>query len=297
MNYVVRTKVVGRKPYFMKYNHYLPSKLGGDSVIVMVVGGGHLMKVWEKTPDGHKGWAPLLAERGREVITVEWACNSPDVYKCSTRELCRLTQKENMDLIKKVVEKEVPQDRKVVFLAWSMGGPQVFKLACDIMSQRAAAILGYAATGPLNCFTPPPEHSQKPIDFDKPFEISPEDILRISDSPFFPKKYLKKYVRDYLIPFSPLMVAIQSKRLAVKKYWELLTIKNPKKILPTLLVNGKRDQSHQPTKEKTLINWLKKYQKDVSVEYVKDFPHSGMICRDNHKIMDIYTKWLKARRL
>lgn len=297
MNYVLRTGVVGKKPYFMKYKLYRPSKLTSNAVIVLVCGGGHLMKIWEKTPDGRKGWAPLFAEKGREVIAVEWTCNSPNVYKCSTRELCQLTQKENMDLIKKVVDREVPNDHKLVFLGWSMGGPQVFKLACDIMPQRTTAILGYGATGPLNCFTPPPEHTQKKVDLDKLFEISPEAILRISDSHLFPKKYLEKYAREYLVPFSPLMMAIQSKRLVVKKYWPLLTIKNPKKIPPTLLVNGERDQSHKPNKENILINWLKKYQKNVSIKYVKDFPHSGMICRNNHKVVDLYLEWLEVHRL
>ncbi len=297
MNYVVRTRVVGKNFYFMKYNHYRPNRLSGDSVLVLVCGGGHLMKVWEKTPDGRKGWAPLFAEKGREVITVEWACNSPDIYQCSRQELCQLTQKENMDLIRQVIDKEVPRDRKIVFLGWSMGGPQVFKLATDIIPQRTAAILGYGATGPLNCFNPTSEQMQKPINLNQPFEIPREDVLRISDSPFFPKKYLKKYMREYLVPFSPLMVAIQSKRLAAKKYWNLLTIKNPKKLPPILLVNGERDQSHQPAREKVLINWLKKYQKDVLVKYIKDFPHSGMICRNNHKVVDLYLEWLKAQQL
>ncbi len=265
--------------------------------MVLVCGGGHRMKIWEVTPDGRKGWAPLFAEKGREVITVEWACNSPDIYKCSQQELCTLTQRENMDLIRQMVDKEVSRDRKIVFLGWSMGGPQVFKLATDIMPQRTAAILGYGATGPLNCFNPTLEQMQKPINLNQPFEISREDILRISDSPFFPKKYLKKYVRDYLVTFSPLMVAIQSKHLAVKNFWDILTIKNPKKIPPVLLVNGDRDRGHKPAKEKVLVKWLKKYQKDITLKYIKDFPHSGMICRNNHKVADLYLEWLKARQL
>ncbi len=288
---------MGRKPYYMKYSHYLPNKLSGGSVMVLVCGGGHLMKIWEVTPDGRKGWAPLFAEKGREVITVEWACNSPDIYRCSQQELCTLTQKENMNLIRQMVDKEVSRDRKIVFLGWSMGGPQVFKLATDIMPQRTAAILGYGATGPLNCFNPTPKQMQESINLNQPFEISQGDVLRISDSPFFPKKCLKKYARDYLVPFSPLMVAIQSKCLAVKKYWGLLTVKNPKKIPPMLLVNGERDQGHRPAKEKTLINWLKKYQKDVSVKYLKDFSHVGMVLRGNKNVVEIYLKWLKTRNL
>jgi len=235
-----------------------------------------------------------LAEKGREVITFEWACNSPNVYKCSTKELCRLTQKENMDLTKQVIEKEVLGDRKIVFLGWSMGGPQVFKLACDIMPQRAAAILGYGATGPLNFFNP---NAYPDLSLDKPFNISDEAIDRICDSPLFPKKYKKDYRKKYLLPISPRMVLIQSKHPLFKKQWHLLTIKKTKNIPPVLLVNGSRDLGHRPAKESTFINWLKKYQKDTSVKYIKDFPHSGMICRDNHKIVDLYLEWLKARRL
>lgn len=296
-NYNIRKGIVGRRPYYMKYKRYTPTELSGEAVIVFIGGGGHLMKVWEVTPDSRKGWAPLFAESGREIITVEWACNSPEIYKCSVKELCQLTQRENLDLIRQVVDQEVPRNRKVVFLGWSMGGPQVFKLACDVMPHRTAAVLGYAATGPLNCFDPVLEQMQKPVNLNQPFEISPEDVLRISDSPFFSKKYLKKYTRDCLVPFSPLMVAIQSKHLAVKKYWDLLTIKNPKKIPPILLVNGTWDRGHQPTKEKTLINWLKKYQEDVSVKYIKGFSHLGMILRGNEKVARIYLTWLKARYL
>ncbi|MEK7078178.1 MAG: hypothetical protein AAB911_01280 [Patescibacteria group bacterium] len=296
-NYNTKEGVVGRQPYHMKYKHYIPAKLSGEAVIALIGGGGHLMKIWEITPDGRKGWAPLFAEKGREVITVEWACNSGDVYRCSAQELCRLTQEENMKLIKKVIEKVTDKNRKVVFLGWSMGGPQVFKLATDIMPKRTVAISGYGATGPLNCFEPQSDQIRKPIDLNKPLEISREAVLRISDSPFFPKKYLKKYMREYLVLFSSLMAAIQSKHPIVKKYWKLLTIKNPKKMPPILLVNGARDQGHQPAKEKILINWLKKYQKDVSVKYVKGFSHVGMILRGNEKVARIYLNWLKDRNL
>lgn len=255
------------------------------------------MKIWEKTPDGRKGWAPLFAEKGWGTIVVEWACNSPKIYRCSTKELCQLTQKENMDLIRQVIEQEVPRDRKIVFLGWSMGGPQVFKLACDIMPQRTAAILGYGATGPLNYFKPTLKQTQRPIDINQPFKIPLGAILRMINSPLFPKKYLKKYIKKYLVPFSSKMEGIQSKLLAVKKYWGLLTIKNPQKIPPVLLINGTQDHRHKPAKEKVLIRWLKSYQEDISVKYVKRFSHLGMICRNNHKIVDLYVKWLETRRL
>ncbi len=297
MNYQITTDIVGQKPYFMEYNHYRPNKLTGDSVVVLVCGGGHLMKIWEVTPDGRKGWALLLAEKGREVIMVEWACNSPDVYKCSSQELCRLTQKENMDLIRQVIEKKVSRNRKIIFLGWSMGGPQVFKLACDIIPKRTAAILGYGATGPLNFFKPPAEEDQSAVNLNQPFHISEAAIQRICDSPFFPREYIEKYIREYLVPISPTMVAIQSKRLAVKEYWGILTIKKTANMPPTLLVNGTRDRGHTPKKERMMIDWLKKYQADVTVRYMRDFSHLGMLCLGNEKIAQVYLEWLACRQL
>ena len=77
MKYLIEEGWVGRKPYVMVFRTYKPQKISNESVVVLVSGGGHRMKVWEKTPDGRRGWAPLLAEAGREVIVLEWACNSP----------------------------------------------------------------------------------------------------------------------------------------------------------------------------------------------------------------------------
>ena len=255
------------------------------------------MKVWEETPDGRKGWAPLLAEKGREVITIEWACNSPEIYRCSGKELCSLTQKENMDLIKKVIEKALSKDRKIVFLGWSMGGPQVFKLAADIIPRRVVAVMGYGATGPLNYFQPSSSDSSPKLNYNRRMTIAKEWVEKQSRMVGFPRKHLNQYLRKYLIPFSPLMAAIQSKRPEVKNYWSLLTIKNPHNLPPTLLVNGTFDSGHSPDKEKKLKDWLKKYQGDTTAVYVKDFSHLGMMCRGNEKIVKLYLGWLKKRNL
>ena len=298
MTYKIKTGHVGHKPYFMAYKHYVPNnETAGDAVMVLVGGGGHRMKVWEITPDGRPGWAPSLAEKGREVITVEWACNSPEIYCCSAKELCRLTQKENMDLIKRVIEKEVPRARKIIFLGWSMGGPQVFKLACDIVPRRSAAILGYATTGPLNFFKPTAESNQRPVDLEKPFTFSQNTIDILCNSQLFPKKHIKDYIKNYLTPISPAMVAIQAKHPAFKNYWRWLTVKNTRNIPPVFLVNGTYDPGHRPAKESVFINWLKRFQNDATLKYIKGFTHLGMISYGNRKAVRLYLDWLKGRGL
>lgn len=294
--YKVKIGHVGQKPYFMAYKHYLPSRTTGEAVIVFIVGGGHLMKVWEKTPNGRKGWAPLFAERGREVIIVEWACNSPKIYQCSNRELCALTQKENMGLIKKVIEKEAPLGQKVVFLGWSMGGPQAFKLACDILPKRTVAILGYAATGPLNFFKSSAKNIQKSTDLTKPLFISQDWIKKIAPLTFS-RRLVPAYRKNYLAPLSPTMAAIQNKKLIVTKYWPILTIKEPHNLPPVLLINGSLDFGHRPKKEKLLVNWLKKFQQDITIKYVKNFNHLGMLNAHNKNIAKLYLDWLIQRNL
>lgn len=285
MKYKVRAGKVKEASRQMAYKHYFPNKPVG-AVLVLITGGGHTMKVWEETPDGRDGWAPIFAKNGREVIIVDWA-TGPET----------LTQRGNMGLIKKVVEKELAgNDRKIVWLGWSMGGPQAFILAADLLPQRTAAILGYGATGPLNFYNPKdlPDES---TDLQTPAKISSAKIDRISDSPLFPKEYKKKYIAEYLIPIPPLMTAIQSKHPAVADRWEILTVENPKAIPPALLVNGTRDPGHSPEREKPFENWMKQYQADVTFVYVNDFPHLGMLCRGNEKITMIYLNWLKKRKI
>lgn len=253
--------------------------------MVMIVGGGHTMKVWEETPDGRPGWAPICAAAGRSVLIMDWA-TGPEP----------LTQKENMDLIKRVVEIELPPDQKVVWLGWSMGGPQAFILATDLLPARTAAILGYAATGPLNTYHPNPADEQR-IDLDKPYILPPQKINRLIDSPLFPREARAAYEAEYLIPIPPLMAAIQAKHSTVKKYWPILTAKHPERLPPILMINGARDERRSPERLMPLIDWVKKYQKDAIFKYVEDFPHAGMLCYGNEKIARIYLDWLEERGL
>ena len=285
MKYRVENGSVNGYSRQMAYKHYYPEKSSG-AILVLICGGGHTMKVWAETPDGREGWAPIFAQNRREVIIMDWAT-----------EPLSLTQKENLDLIKKVVEKEVPdQNHKIVWLGWSRGGPQAFILGTDLMPKRTAAILGYGATGPLN-FYDPDNLPGDSINLQELVKISPTKIEQISDSPLFPKEYKEKYIEEYLIPIPPLMTAIQSKHPAVADRWEILTVKNPNLIPPVLLVNGTFDPGHSPEKEKPFENWLRRYQSDVTFVYVNNFPHLGMLCYGNEKIARIYLDWLKEREL
>ena len=296
MNYKVKTCRVGVKSHSMLYKHYLPEMRKKEGIIVFVGGGGHTMKIWEETPDGQKGWAHIFAEKGRELITVDWVCGSPNAYQCSTEELCTLTQRENMDLIRQVIMEEVGNERKVIFFGWSMGGPQVFVLAADFLSQRISAILGYAATGPLNYYYPTATDSSLPMDLNSPYLIPRATIDKICDSPLFPQEYKEKYIKEYLVPIPPLMVAIQKKRKEVENKWDILTVKNPKNIPPVFLVNGSRDLSGV-RKGKLLKKWLRQFQDDVTSAYIEGFCHLGMSCRGGEKVVDLYLDWLSERNL
>lgn len=254
------------------------------------------MKVWEITPDGRKGWAALFAEKGREVITVNWACNSPEIYRCSKKELCVLTQRENMDLVKQVIIREVPDKRKVVFLGWSMGGPQAFILATDIIPKLTAGVMGYAATGTLNYFSPPPS-KQKPLNLQKPATIPDKIISHFCKTAGFNRKLQKQYTDKYLLPFSPTMMAIQKKQTQIKGKWSILTIKNPRKIPPTLLIRGTLDDSYTAERVGLLESWLRKFQKDISVKQVRGFSHLGMLGHRNDQLVGLYLDWLKQRGL
>lgn len=295
--YYAADGAVGKKPYLMTYRHYFPSHKTNDSVLVLIGGGGHLMRVWEITPDGRKGWAVLFAEKGREVITVNWACNSPEIYSCSKKELCALTQRENMDLIKQVITREVSDKRKVVFLGWSMGGPQAFILATDIIPTLTAGIMGYAATGPLNYFFLPSSNKQKPLNLQRPATISGKIISHFCKTTGFNRKLQKQYADKYLLPFSPTMLAIQKKQTQVKEKWDILTIKNPKRIPPTLLIRGTSDDSYTAERVGLLAGWLRKFQKDISVKQVKGFSHLGMLGHRNDQLVGLYLDWLKQRGL
>ena len=296
MKYVMKTDWVGVKPRSMLYKHYLPQIRSGEGVIVFLGGGGHTMKIWEETPDGQKGWAPIFAEKGRELITVDWVCGSPGFYQCPQEELCTLTQRENMELIRRVLAQEVGNERKVVFFGWSMGGPQVFALAADFLPQKTSAILGYAATGPLNYYYPTVADFSKPFDLNSPYFIPQATIDIICDSPLFPQEYKEKYIKEYLIPIPPLMVAIQKKRKEVEDKWDILTVKSPQNTPPVFLINGTRDLSGV-RKGKLLKKWLEQFQDDVTLSYIEDFCHLGMLCRGGERVVDLYLDWLNERNL
>lgn len=295
MNYKVESGAVGQKPYLVTYKHYFPKRPVSNNVIVFIHGAGHTMKIWEMTPDGRKGWAPIFAESGHEVIVLDWACAATKIYQCSDQEICSLTQRENMNLIKALVNRELGRGQKAIFFGWSMGGSQAFVLAADILPEKTAAILGYAATGPANFYIP--SESPASIDPTKPLRISPKRIDLICNAKLFPKARKKKYIREYLVPFSPLMAAIHNKDKEVRSLWDILTVKKPENLPPTLLVNGSLDERHRPGKEAIFKKWLARYQKDVRFIYVNGFPHLGMICYGNEKIVAIYLDWLRKRNL
>ena len=288
--YIVKQGSVGVKPYVMAYKHYFPIQPTPSAVVVFIHGGGHDSRVWEETPDGRPGWAPLFAAQGREVVTLDWACASRE-FPCSNAALCRLTQSQNMALIAKVVAREIPSARNVVFFGWSMGGPQAFKLAADILPRRAAAILGYAATGPLNFFKPKPNSPK--LDLTKPYVISNQALDKLWDSPFLADEWKAVYKKRYVMPYAPRMAAIQSKDPRVKREWPSLTIKRPRNIPPVLLINGLRDTGHAPAKEKIFAAWIRKTQKDASFKFLRGFSHLGMLARGNERIAKIYLDWLK----
>ena len=220
----------------------------------------------------------------------------PEAYSCSVEELCALSQKKNLELIRQIVNKETAKDRKIIFFGWSMGGPQALVLAADVFPEKTAAVLGYAATGPLNYYRPRLREKLGSLDLKSPYFIPRPTIDLISDSPLFPKKYKEKYIREYLIPMSPLMVAIQRKLQEVKDKWSILTVQNPRNIPPLFLINGSRDQ-HGTRKGKALAKWAGKFQKDVTLKYARGFCHLGMLCRGNEKLVDWYLNWLTERGL
>lgn len=284
MTFAIKNKSIHKTGRAMEYKHYIPDKKIG-AVLVMISGGGHTAKTWEETPDGRPGWAPLFAEHGREVVVVNWASG-----------LETLTQRENMSLIKDVIEKEVPdKNRRIVFMAWSMGGPQAFVLATDIMKERVAGIVGYGTTGPLN-FYEPENASWNPVDTE-PRILSEEKINRITDSPLFPKDYMERYKKEYLIPLPPRAVAIQAKHPSMKSEWDSLTVKNTDAIPPVFIINGTHDIRRSKDNIAPFEQWLTHYQKDVHFEYVNDFPHVGMLCHGNEKIVSRYVAWLTKRGL
>lgn len=286
MKYRITNGSVGIPGYTMAYKQYKPENSSG-AVLVFLPGGGHTMKVWEITPDGRPGWAPLFAETGREVILIDWG-----------RELSTITQRENMKLIEMVIATALEDtNRKIIFFAWSMGGPQSFVLATDHMPKRTVAILGYGATGPLNFYDPPSDIVWNPVDKIEQGILSQEKISRICDSPLFPKEYMQKYIEEYLIPLPPRAVALQAKHPDLKDLWETLMVKNPDALPPVFIVSGTRDERRSPENIASFKNWLSLYQKDASFVYVDDFPHLGMLCRGNETILPLYMEWLAAHHL
>ena len=283
MEYSIRVGEIRLNKWRLGYQIYRPTKPQG-ATIVLITGGGHTKRVWEITPDGRPGWAPLFAAAGREVIIMDWASGSEP-----------LTQRENMALIKKMIETELSADQCIVWLGWSMGGPQAFILATDLLPQKTVAILGYAATGPLNFYQP--EIPLSPLNLERREKLSREKIDRISDSPLFPRAFKEKYEAEYLIPIPPLMSAIQAKHPAVENLWEILTVKHPERFPPMLLINGSRDKRRSPEKQAPFQEWLRQYQTDITFIYLDDFPHLGMLCYGNEKIVARYLDWLETRKL
>jgi pimeloyl-ACP methyl ester carboxylesterase len=288
---------VGREPYPMYVEFFIPEKPTHLVPIILIHGGATTGAVYVSTPDGRDGWATYFVQHGWKTYVVDWPGHgrSPMPEEYSTMSLRRVVDA-NLELLKKI--------GPAVILTHSMSGVVGWKLA-ETAPQQVAAIVSIATGPPANApkdsfpavsairnsFVPTGTGLYFPED--KPVRYKFDAAKRAYGSTaLFPVEALDEFYAT-LVPESP-----RALNEVFNKDGMGLSV-DPRKFanVPQVILTGDQDPRHpRAVDEKTarFVGSEHIYLADVGI---RGHGHMMMIEKDNEKIARLISEWLSKKSL
>src|SRR5262245_31687190 len=116
---------------------------GDGPPLLFIHGGGGTGACWRATPDGRRGWADLLAERGHECWLTDW----PGTGRSGNRNGLEITYGDVVEGYRRLLADVIA--RPVVVICHSMGGAVTWQLV-QHESDLVAGVVSVAGAYPAN---------------------------------------------------------------------------------------------------------------------------------------------------
>lgn len=267
---------VGREVGSGLYYEILGEATSFPHPVVLIHGGGSMGSTYRGSPDGRRGWADVLADRGFEVWVTDW----PGSGRSGYRDILTLSYDDVVDGYRALLTEVI--GRPVVLCCHSMGGAITWKLV-ELEPDLVAGVVATASAYPANLSRPSEVISDDgevmevifgdtgvrfTVDRRKPYTYGDDYIYKqaIGDSTQFPMEYIEN-LKAGLGPMSPVMLM---QRIGVIP--GMPTIDDPsgfdgKRIR---LVTGGQDPAHTKEIELRTRDLLREWGGDVELVWLPD---------------------------
>lgn len=138
-----RSACVGHEPTSGLYYERLGPADAAAPPLLLIHGGGATGACWRATPDGRRGWADLLAERGHRVWVTDW----PGTGRSGNRNGLEIAYGDVVDGYRALLSDVIGEP--VVVMCHSMGGAVTWQLV-EHEPDLVAGVLSVAGAYPAN---------------------------------------------------------------------------------------------------------------------------------------------------
>jgi len=274
----------GEPPYQMYVEYFRPSVPEHDVPIVLFHGGSHTGSCYLSTPDGRKGWAPYLVERGWATYVVDWPGHGRSGFP---EDFATMSLRHVVEAGIALLERIGP----AVVLTHSRSGPVGWKLA-ERAPQCVAAVVGVAPGPPANLL-PAPLEGDLGTQLEDRLTFPTSDLLDYTHSSLFPREASREY-RAFTVPEGSRSLNERNNVGGLG-----LSVRGPEALtgVPVLVVTGDQDASHPQTVDAAIARY---FGGDFVWLADVDLPghgHMMMLEHGNLEVADVFLGWLQRRGL
>lgn len=293
-------------PYNLYYEIITPNKKTFKQAIIMIPGGAHTGAVYMNTPDGRDGWAHYFAEKGFEVVVIDWPGTGRSGYVDIENVDGKFIVKAICELIKKI-------NRKTIVFTHSISGAFGWKIG-ELMGKKITHIVAIAPAPMGNIQQIPEEATENNkniqaklgptnfnFDLDKYFFFSDVDIfinrkLVPKENILFPSDFMNIY-KSSLIAIPP---KILYERLNINGSQLKITENKNLKNTAILILTGTNDLDHPKYLDKQIADYFIEYGIDTTFCYLGDSGinnngHMLMLEKNNLEIADKIIEWINLK--
>lgn len=275
---------VGEPPYQMYVEYFLPSALEHTTPIVLFHGGSHTGSCYLSTPDGRKGWAPYLVERGWATYVVDWPGHGRSGFP---EDFAAMSLQRVVTAGAALLE----QLDRAVILTHSRSGPVGWKLA-ELEPRRVAAVVGVAPGPPANLL-PARAGDDLQTQLDDRLIFPTGETLDYTRSSRFPREAAREY-HAFGVPEGSRSLSERNNVAGRGLY-----VRGPEALagVPVLVVTGDEDAGHPRAVDASTAHYFGGDFVWLAAVGLVGHGHMLMLEHGNLQVADVVLDWLHSRGL